>query len=315
MPLLRWQNKLADEFEVLRPFLRPSGKLAEHYMHPDSGILCKVVYYKEDDIYAVDPEDYETFPLSREDVVLYEFDRRKFRDVLAETLGLRASHESFMETDRVIPLGFWEGSGGESYPVRLIIEWSSQHFAEEIYRMMVRETSPIIVLSLTDRSWTDEVTSLFPDRKSSLAMMKEVVEVDAGVWKATESWRETVLGFLDMVNPPNMVAAPPPFEFRRKGDFWVIRFEGEDMYLKDALGLRCIAQLLAKPNDPVFVSDLKMIVDGQNPENLPAPTSAGEVADPEYLRDVARKHITCEMEYNDAKDRGEIRWRRKSRKR
>ena len=82
---------------------------------------------------------------------------------------------------------------------------------------------------------------------------------------------------------------------------WVIRFAGEDTYLKDSVGLRCIGQLLAKPNDPVFVMELRAILDGQNPENVLAqPISREEVVDQTTLSDLKRRYLELQSDLDDA---------------
>lgn len=306
--LQTWRMFLADEFDRVHLFLQATENLAQGYPHPHRYQSYKVVYYKEDDIYAINPDDYsDRIQLTKSEVIVYEFNMRKFRETLGKMLGFHASADDFEPLARSIPLGHWEPEGGVKYPVHLLLPDNYRRFPSLVHRLFVMDSTPMIVLTPTRSSWDAETLELFRKRKSVVATLEEVMDLNSeGAWAASEHWMKVLTHFYTEINPPNQIAAPPPFEFRKKGDMWVIRFAGEDMYLKDSIGLRCIAQLLAKPNDPIFVSDLKMIVDGQNPQNLPAPTGTGEIVDREALKSMARKYLDLEAEHKNAKETGNV---------
>ena len=56
-----------------------------------------------------------------------------------------------------------------------------------------------------------------------------------------------------------------PFVFRRLGQIWVLKFEGEMKLMQDARGLYYIARLLAEPNRDVWASHLLASVAGIDP--------------------------------------------------
>ena len=133
--------------------------------------------------------------------------------------------------------------------------------------------------------------------------LQEIIEVNDNVWMATEEWRKTLQNFRDLLHPPHLIEVPL-YEFRKKGEIWVIRYEGDDMYLKDSVGLQCISQLLAKPNDPVFVMELRAIVNGQKPENMVQTPTRDNVVDTETLTNLKRRYLELQSDLEETQRDG-----------
>jgi len=304
--MMYWNHILGEAFPFIKPLLYPDGQECGYYPHPHNpdGKWLYVVKYPNGTIAAITEDREFRVPLVEKDILYYALNMGRFRKMLAEILGLEPTVGNTGQEDRVMCLGQLEVFPGEKYPVYLVTwkDWSEYKCA--ISKLLLSIKTPFIMLSGLPR-WPNDFLPFCKERNVATYAIGDALEYRGNRFQPTEGWHQTIEAFRKTLKPDNMVAAPP-FEFRKKGDMWVIRFAGEDMYLKDALGLRCIGQLLAKPNDPVFVSDLKMIVDGQNPQNLPAPTSSGEVVDKQYLKEVAKQYLTLEVEYEEAKETGEV---------
>jgi len=78
--------------------------------------------------------------------------------------------------------------------------------------------------------------------------------------------------------------------FRREGDFWTIVYESKSFRLRDAKGLRYIAELLQRPGDKFGVAELTAIGEGS-----PLPGAAPPV-DPETLERM-RKAVANSIRY------------------
>ena len=304
--MMYWTHILGDAFPCIKPLLYPEGGVCEHYPHPHNpdGKWLYVVHYPNGTIGAITDDREFRIPLVEKDILYYALNMGRFRKMLAETLGLEPTVANTEQGDRVMCLGQLEVFPGEKYPVYLVTwkDWGEYKCA--ISKLLLGIKTPFIMLSGLPR-WPNDFLPFCKERNVATYAIGDALEYRDKRLQPTEGWYQTIEAFRKTLKPDNMVAAPP-FEFRKKGDMWVIRFAGEDMYLKDSVGLRCVGQLLAKPNDPVFVSDLKMIVDGQNPQHLPAPTSSGEIADKQSLKEVAKQYLTLEVEYEEAKETGDI---------
>jgi hypothetical protein len=63
-------------------------------------------------------------------------------------------------------------------------------------------------------------------------------------------------------------------EFRRQGEYWTIALDGEVLHLRDTIGLRHLAQLVARPGREVHVLDLLTAASG----NPTAPVSRAQAS-------------------------------------
>ena len=289
---------------MLSPFLRPTGEIAETYPHPNPFESYRVVNYAEDDIFAVNPDDLrDRITLSKQDVLVRELDMRKFRHQLALMLGLRECDTPVEPHSRMFSLGTWEQDTGAGFSVRLFMLPDRERFGAMIDRLCVTENEPMIVLTPTRKSWDNEAVELFRKRKSTAAVLEELIEInDAGQWAATEAWRETLLDFLDLQNPPNMVTVPP-YEFRKKGEIWHVRLEGKEGFLKDSVGARNMASLFSKPGESVYAVDLQLIGAGHDPQTAPA-ESGLELGDRQSVREIQERSRTLLAELNQAQRDG-----------
>lgn len=284
--------------------LRPTDQLTSTYPHPTAYEPYNVVYYKEDDIFGMHPDDMcDRIQLTKQDVIKYEFDLRKFREILSKILGFHESQEDFPYNTRVIPLGFWEETGGQTYPVLLVMPTHTKSFAEIMFQLFATKTSPMIIITPTNRFWAKEAIELFPQRKSIVISLHEIIEVNDNVWTATDEWGKTLQNFRDLLRPPHLIEVPL-YEFRKKGEIWVIRYEGDDMYLKDSVGVQCISQLLSKPNDPVFVMELRAIVNGQKPESVALIQTRDNVVDTETLTNLKRRYLELQSDLEETQRDG-----------
>jgi hypothetical protein len=68
--------------------------------------------------------------------------------------------------------------------------------------------------------------------------------------------------------------------FRREGDYWTVMYAGTTVRLRDAIGMRYLAYLLAQPNEPIAVTALLAAVKGGSAD-----------ADPERARSAVGKRI------------------------
>ena len=300
------ERVLGDAIQVLTGFLHPTDEVASYYPNPidPKRQPYRIVQYK--DVYSAISDDLEDrINLEPKDVIAYRWDMLRFRKLLAGTLEVAPASDSIKKLECVIRLGHLSLAPGEEYPVYMILVNKTNFFRDDVSGLLFKLKTPFIVTTGTRIFWDANIVELLRERNIPLLPLCEALEFRDGQFVPTNAWHGAIDAFRQVLHPINMVPAPP-YEFRKKGDMWVIRFAGEDMYLKDAVGLRCIGQLLAKPNDPVFVSDLKMIIDGQNPQLLPAPTSTGEVVDKQYLKDVAKKYLALEAEHEQAIETGEV---------
>ncbi|HBT77850.1 MAG TPA: hypothetical protein DEB39_13210, partial [Planctomycetaceae bacterium] len=247
-----WRKDLGNEYDTLRPLLRPTDERPRTYPHPNPYEAYDIVWHSDDDIVGVNPEDgRDRIQLTKQDVVVYEFDLHKFRGFLAKMMGFRESQAGIERGDRCISLGTWEPEARAGYPVHLLLPRDGNHLNSMIHKIFVANTAPMIVLTPTGKTWECKTVELFHQRKSVLAPLVELIEVTSDGWSATDAWQHTLHNFHDMINPPNLVAVAP-YEFRKKSDYWVVRFDGKEGFVKDSVGAKYLSSLFSKPGESMF---------------------------------------------------------------
>ena len=97
----------------------------------------------------------------------------------------------------------------------------------------------------------------------------------------------------------------PPFEFRKKGQMWVVRFEGREMFLKDNSGPAYIAMLLAKPGQSLFAIDMHRIAAGYDPATSARPESGNDLTDRQTVREAEEQSQKLLAELDNARRDGD----------
>ncbi len=230
---------------------------------------------------------------------MYEFDLDKFGGFLAQMMGFRESQAGIERGDRCISLGTWEPEARAGYPVHLLLPRDGNHLTSMIHQIFVANTAPMIVLTPTRKTWGSETVELFRQHKSVLAPLVELIEVTSNGWSATDAWWETLRDFLDRINPPNLVTVAP-YEFRKKGDFWVVHFDGKEGFVKDSIGAKYLSILFSKPGESMFALDLQLIGSGHDPKT--APQEAGlELGDRQSVQEIEERSRRLLFELDQAK--------------
>lgn len=295
--LAEWQHQTGDGFELLRPLLRPCDEIASSYPHPADGTPLAIVQHEIDGFVAIDREgDGVRVPLTYEQVVLYELPVDQLACQAARVLGLRTEYEPLAQRRHV--LGWWTAQPGSKFPVLLWLPRSTPDFETHAQLWLSPEQPPSIILTLTRTTWSAAVCDVFRTRKHLPIPLSEVIQAESGVWKAGEAWAGYQQSFRRLAMPDSPAPSLPAFAFGRKGQMWVVRYQGDETYLKDAVGHWYVAHLLAHPCQRIYAPDLQAAVTGQNP--LVHAGSAGEMSDRKTLDDIAAEYAELQDDLEEA---------------
>jgi len=315
--LLEWQRCFRDEYDFLSQYLFPTDDLAKCYPGKDvpwdDGY--RIVTHKDGTIVGVDDEDNTNrLLLTKPDIILYRFDLKRFRHETCGCLGLTSSTDEIRPLDRAIPWGVWEPEKGIAFPVTLLMYSFQEKFKESVLERIINRQGPgEIILTPTRNHWMGGIDELARKHKMLFVSLDEIIQMEDGKLLPTPEWDEYLTTFCKMVemdlpsrsqhNMPEI----PPFEFRKKGDMWVIRFDGEETYLKDSVGLQCIGHLLAKPHDPIFVMELRAILNGPKPDAVAMPLAREAIVDQATLTDLKHRYLELQSDLETAlRDGNEI---------
>jgi translation initiation factor 1 (eIF-1/SUI1) len=298
---------MQNEFNVVHQFLHPTKELTHLYPHPTSRLHYEINYRNENFFWGIHPEDMcDQIQLTKQDVIKYEFDMRKFRHTISQILGFQESHEDFKSNDRIISLGTLETDTGQFYHIFLAMTQQEDILINTALRLFDDKISPIILFTPTNRHWSRDVISLCQKRSSMLMSLFDMIEVGDGVLRATDLWRDERLQFIKLQGSFGNIELKPDYEFRKNGQMWIIRYDGNEIFLKDSVGLRCIYHLLAKPNSQIFANELQAIINGRKPNEIIKLTSRDNVADRMTLSEIKQRYSTLQVELEKAKRDNDI---------
>lgn len=304
---IEWKHLLGEAYPRMLPFMVPTTRRAPFYPSPHGWEQPSWdIYDMKDGTFDALPEwDREADPLvlQPQDVHLVRWNMVKFRNEVVSVLKLEPTLDQVLPKDSIIRLGNYRVPGGGEHPVFMVCAQSGQMFRNDTASLLLEHSYPFFIITGSRIVWDGDVLNVIKRRNVQLLAMDDILEIKDGKFIATPAWEGAIEAFRQAVCPDNLVAVPP-FEFRKKGEIWVIRFEGEETYLKDSQGLRCIAQLLAKPNDPVFVTELRAVLSGQPPDTVVQKTAREDVVDQATLSSLKRRYLELQAELAEAQTDG-----------
>jgi hypothetical protein len=240
-----WNAALGNTLDTFKSFLHPTEGRVEFYpnpMYPECHPYY-VVAYRNGTFQAVSENRDFVIDLEPDDVVIYRWDMLRFRKLLAGVMEINSASDTIKKLDFTIRLGNLALAPGEECPVYLVLVDRRNFFKEEISRLLLKSSTPFIVVTGTRIFWDDELTEVLRERKIPLLPLCEALEFRDGQFVATGFWNGAVEAFRRTLYPENMAAVP---EFRfAKLDNWEICFEDEAMsYDGNLYGLDYIQHLL-----------------------------------------------------------------------
>ncbi len=293
---LQWQRCFRDEYDLMSQFLYPTDDLATSYpgrdVPWDEGY--RVVIHQDGTIVGIDDEDFDNrLTLMRSDIIRYRFDLKQFRRETSPILGLKPDETEIDRNNCTILWGVWEPEKGAAFPVRLLLLHFQDNLKEQLYEMIVNRHAPgEMILTPTRDDWKDGIEELARKNKLLLVPLDEIFQEENGKILPTPEWNEYLTAFCKMIEmdlPSSLQQKTPEaaqYEFRRKGQMWVLRFDGKEMFLKDGVGPQHISVLLSQPGRSIYAVDLQMLAAKQDTATAPRPTAAGEMSDAATIREV-----------------------------
>ena len=305
-----WQRASASEYRLFQDMIYPVDGLATEITDPDNigGRRLLVVDYCNGKYAALDSvTENIRGPLTLDDIIRLTFDLNKFRGLLSQVLGFETVSDTVPPNSLApIRFGTCRIKPGVEFPIYLILAPGCRFMAERLRVLLTTEKNSFFLLTATRRTWTQEVLQLVHDRKSQIVSLEECLLVDNGQFVKSETWDNAVNAFRVAHFPDDLVTAPPPYEFRKCGQGWLVRFEGKEMFLKGGKGAQYTAFLLSKPGKSIFASDLLAIIEGKDPKTVYCFAAAGTASDKETLREIEKEYQTLRADLERARADGDL---------
>jgi hypothetical protein len=308
-----WRRHLGAELAAASPFLRKLKEPSATYPCPrrgGDGCPRRVVIHGPEDIVAVCgcvPKECDTLKLKREDIAVYELDRKRFCGFLAESLGMTPVAEAVGPRDRVWHVGSLAVTATDHRPVFLVASPSRSSFDGAIGSLLVAFQGPFTVLTPTLRFVGATATEGLRQRGAALLALDEVI-VESGDGRLV-----TTAALADLLAAEGGRVLPEAEEkrnlFRREQDFWLIAFQGKTVRHRHMVGFDYVAELLRRPG--VEVEALSLAGRPECDSEAVVASSGLEMTDDKALREVraalqARKNELAAVPAKDWPKRGKL---------
>jgi len=304
-----WQRAMGPEYALFQGMIHPVDTLASVVTDPDDidGRKLMVVDYGNGKYSAIDPATGDRrMPLTLDDIIGHAFDMTEFRTLLGRTLGFETVADA-IPPKSLTPMrfGVCRIKPGMDFPVYLILAPDCRVMLERLRVLLISERNPFFLLTVTRRTWTQEMIQLISDRKSQLVALEECLGVDEGGFAKSATWDNAMNAFRRAHCPDDLVAAPAPYEFRRISGGWQIRFDEEEACIIDSKGAHYISLLLSKPDKPISAANMQAIGAGQDPEKVWNTGNAGTMSDEETVQKVGGELRTLLADLEEARRDGD----------
>jgi hypothetical protein len=245
-----------------------------------------------------------TWDLSESDARCYRVDPTALRDMVADALEISAEPGDVRDCPLCFPLGAWCPIHGVSVPTFMMLPPTVKLLTSEIQRLLLRIHCGFILFVPQMPRLDTFLRDQLDRHHAAVISLQEMVAWDEARFCATSAWQTYRNAYCARHLPERMVPAPPLYEFAKTGDYWSIRFGGQFVAVRDAIGLSYIAHLLANPHRQLHVLNILRDVTGQTGIASSNPTD--HQTDPQAIEQVKQQYITIQQELEEAEHNNDM---------
>jgi hypothetical protein len=286
-----WEHLLGDDYEVVRPFLRASGRLASAYpriTRTAHSSPYRVVTVGDEQFLGAGEPGEKPIELTLDDLKIIQLDSQRFHRAIAAALEFDCQTKRMAGTGVTDRLGTLTVADGRSVPVYLTIQLERSESREVVNRLISLGEHPFLLLTPTG-ALVDRDSQIILDKHHCvhIAMSEALGAGSRGGFVSLEQ-----AGVLrSRLQRPFGSGSQPPARcvFRRSGEGWHLGFGGEPLLIKDRVGLAYVHRLIRERPKELHVAELVLLGAGKEAAKLLG--SAGELID-----DDGRKAIRSRLE-------------------
>jgi len=194
-----WQELLGTEYEFASSYLRPTGELAASYPrigNAGCNIPYTVVEHGPEDYVGVSPEGGDTITLTRQDLIIYELDRKKLQHAVAGALGIEYEESNVPGLPDTQRIGTYLPCAGYAFPAYLAIPLESSDLTRAVHTLAAIPSQPFILLAPTRRRLRSEAETVIRAADACFLPLDEALAVnDRGIWVATPVAQQAIESF------------------------------------------------------------------------------------------------------------------------
>ena len=303
-----WSARIgAGEWDILCPRLFVSDGIARACAHDVGGRTLKVVpmVNRKYGLVCETTGNLEHSGLTESEIRAYRLNVTVLRTLIAEAIGISPVSERVRDDTGALPVGTWAPVVAANIPMFMMLPPTFIRLASEIRRLLNEVDGCFLLLVPQLPKLEAALNARLQQRQAMVVPLNEIIECsNSGQLSASPAWQTYTNAYCRQHLREQMVPAPPRYEFRKTGDYWTIRFDGEFTTIKDAIGQSYIAELLARPHQKIFAPDLLQAVTGEAAAGQAS--SAGPQTDKDTVERAKRRYLEIQEELEGAERNNDL---------
>ena len=184
--LAEWREYLGDEFALVKPLLKSTGRKSRSYPCPSPGgpgCPREVVEHRDGSIVAVcgdqEERNCDDVALSLADVLVQTLDRGKLAGLVAKALTIEADFSAVEGFAECWHVGDYTPFAGRRFPVYMLLAFDETKRTEAVQRLCRISAGPFMLAVPTADTLSPEAQELLKERSGRLLPLDELL-VDGG---------------------------------------------------------------------------------------------------------------------------------------
>lgn len=258
-----WRQLLGEEFDLVRPFLRVRLGRSDSFPNSNGGLPYEVRDLRGEFV-GVCPETGRTILLNPNQLVVHELDCQRLSEGVAAAFGIdRTGAEE--HRGGVLDLGQFTSAADARHNCFLTIPVESTDVQLQAAELIAERNVPFILFTPTRRYVRRAVTTLLKFQGCALVVLAETLSLcDPGRFVASRPLERMLAQTTGVVSVATTGGASPN-TFKLDEGMWAVGFGGKTVRLRDSLGLKYLACLIASKRLPIDAAILKAAAIGRPP--------------------------------------------------
>ncbi|NRB10178.1 MAG: hypothetical protein HRU35_00965 [Rickettsiaceae bacterium] len=183
VPYYHWQELAKEEFDILKPFLRPTNIIVNSYNcpNPTSPGCPREIIKQKNEIIAIcnnqkNIADCANVKLSIQDIIAFEVDWQKLSIKLAEIYNINYAYDKLKYFNNTHKIGNFIPIANKKFPVYLIIPSFVEKIEETLFKLLYeQEQNNFIVIVPTYQMISDNVINKIRNKDSIIFSLEETI--------------------------------------------------------------------------------------------------------------------------------------------
>ncbi|MBF0370492.1 MAG: hypothetical protein HQL52_13650 [Magnetococcales bacterium] len=221
--LAEWREYLGNEFSLVKPILKSTGRKSRSYPCPSPGgpgCPREVVEHRDGSIVAVcgdqEERNCDDVALSLADIFVYTLDRGKLAGWVAQALAIEAHFDTVEGLSECWHVGDYTPFAGRRFPVYMLLAFHETKRAEAVQRLCRISAGPFMLAVPIASAVSTETVTLLQAHKGHLLRLDEMLmDGGNGRFAISQTANEYITAFHDEIFPqeeeiPSTPAFPTP---------------------------------------------------------------------------------------------------------